>query len=453
MSDGHLAALWRGLRSVRVRITLAATLAFGIAFALAALGLVQTVKSSVEDRIRTDGDRALRDVTERLEAGEPPDSLHLAPRPPMAVVVMDPDGDILFTSPGYFGSDHFARDLPDSGTVVRESTASGERLLFLRRVVAPGGHYTVAVAGPLDSVRRSVDALSGVLWVGTPLLIALVGMLVWILVGRALHPVEAIRAEVDEITHTTMHRRVPVPQSGDEVARLASTMNDMLDRLETASDRQRRFVSDASHELRSPVTTIRTDVEVALAHPDATDWPGLAGRVLGETDRLGHLVDDLLELARLDEGRTRRHADVDLDDVVLTEAARLNGGLTVRSEGVSAGRVHGDERQIAQAVRNLLDNAARHAESTVSIALGVSEGEVVLTVDDDGPGIPIEDRERVFERFTRLDEARDRSRGGAGLGLALVRRVVDAHSGKVKISEAPIGGARVEVRIPAVGSS
>ncbi len=439
----------RVVRSVRFRIALAATIAFGLAFGLAALGLVRSVKSSVEDRIRSDGNHAIRDVAARLEAGESPEALHLPARPPIALVVMGPDGEVVFTSPGYYGGDLPTEDLPDRATVVRQSTPYGERLLFYRHVAAPGGRYTVAVASPLDSVRRSVDALSGVLWVGTPLLIVLVGMLAWVLVGRALRPVEAIRAEVDEITHTTMHRRVPVPASGDEVARLASTMNDMLDRLERASDRQRQFVSDASHELRSPVTTIRTDVEVALTHPEGTDWSQVAERVLGETGRLGHLVDDLLELARIDEGRSRRVSDVDLDEVVLSETSRLSGGPTIRTEGVSAGRVRGDGQQLTHAVRNLLDNAARHARSAVTVTLGEAAGTVVLTIDDDGPGVPQEDRERVFERFTRLDEARDRRRGGAGLGLALVRRAVVAHGGTVEITEAPSGGARLVVRLPA----
>ena len=450
MGDSRFSSITRLYRSVRFRIALAATIAFGLAFGLAALGLVRTVKTSVEDRIRSEGDHAMSDVAARLEAGETPEELQLEPHPPVAVVVMAPDGEVLFTSPGYFGPDPPTGEMPERTTVVHQTTPYGERLLFYRHVAAPNGRYTVAVASPLDGVRRSVDALSGVLWVGTPLLIALVGLLAWVLVGRALQPVEAIRAEVDEIKHTTMHRRVPVPATGDEVARLASTMNDMLDRLQHAADQQRQFVSDASHELRSPVTTIRTDVEVALAHPDATDWPQVADRVLGETGRLGHLVDDLLELARIDEGRERRHVDVDLDEVVLAEAARINGGLTVRTAGVSAGRVRGDEHQLAQAVRNLLDNAARHAESTVTVTLGEVDGSVVLTIDDDGPGIPIGDRERVFERFTRLDEARDRRRGGAGLGLALVRRSVEAHGGTVEISDSPSGGARVEVHLPAV---
>lgn len=449
MSDRRLASLTRVFHSVRFRIALAATIAFGLAFGLAALGLVRTVKTTVEGRIRSEGDQAMRDVAARLEAGEAPEGLQLEEHPPVAVVVLGSDGEVLFTSPGYFGPNPPTGELPERTTMVHQSTPYGERLLFYRHVAAPNGRYTVAVASPLDGVRRSVDALSGVLWIGTPLLIALVGMLAWVLVGRALQPVEAIRAEVDEIKHTTMHRRVPVPGTGDEVARLASTMNDMLDRLQRAADRQRQFVSDASHELRSPVTTIRTDVEVALAHPDATDWPQLADRVLGETGRLGHLVDDLLELARIDEGRARRHGEVDLDEVVLVEAARLNGGLTVRTAGVSAGRVRGDEHQLAQAVRNLLDNAARYAESTITIALGEADGKVVLTIDDDGPGIPAEDRERVFERFTRLDEARDRRRGGAGLGLALVRRAVESHGGDVAISDAPSGGARLEVSLPA----
>jgi signal transduction histidine kinase len=246
-----------------------------------------------------------------------------------------------------------------------------------------------------------------------------------------------------------MHRRVPAPASTDEVARLAHTMNRMLDRLEAAAHRQRRFVSDASHELRSPVTAMRTDLEVGLRAPTTTDWEATARRTLGEADRLGRLVDDLLELARLDEGATRPYDDVDLDELVALDVESRNGSVPVATDEVSAGRVRGDRRQLSQLLRNLVDNAVRHAGARVAIGVRTDGDDVVLTVDDDGDGVPDADRARVFERFARLDEARARDDGGAGLGLALVQRVATAHHGSVEVGTSALGGARFEVRLPA----
>ena len=252
----------------------------------------------------------------------------------------------------------------------------------------------------------------------TAFLTVLVGVLAWVIAGRALRPVEAIRTEVLAISGETMHRRVPVPAGRDEVRRLAETMNEMLDRLEAASARQREFVSDASHELRSPVASMRTDLEVALRDPDAADWTALAQRLLTEDQRLGALVDDLLALARLEEGEldTARVA-VDVDELVLADVGSRHGPIRFDTSGVSGGRADGSARQLAQVVHNLLDNAARHANHRVEVGVRTEADEVVLSVEDDGPGIADDDRERVFDRFTRLDAAarrrrfRPRSRG------------------------------------------
>jgi signal transduction histidine kinase len=297
-----------------------------------------------------------------------------------------------------------------------------------------------------------VSALEGTLAVGLPFLVALVAGLAWAVTGRALRPVEAMRAEVEAISGGTLHRRVPDPGSGDEVSRLARTMNAMLDRLEGASTRQRQFVSDASHELRSPVAAIRAQLEVALAEPDA-DWPAVARRALGEEARLETLVSDLLLLASTDEQRELRGAvDVDVAALAREEAAR-HRRLPVSLDGVVDGgacHVIGRPDQLTRVVANLLDNACRHAQTKVRASVARDNGDVRLLVDDDGPGIPIEDRDRVFERFTRLDPSRVRAdQGSAGLGLALVRAVVERHHGTVRVDEAPSGGARLRVDLPA----
>jgi signal transduction histidine kinase len=229
----------------------------------------------------------------------------------------------------------------------------------------------------------------------------------------------------------------------------------MLTRLEEAHLRERRFVSDASHELRSPVAAIRQHAEVALSYPDRTSLHEFAEVVLEEDALLQRIVEDLLLLTRVDEGTVElRMVPVDLDDLVFEEASRLRAStdLRVDSASVSAGRVIGDRGHLERLIRNLADNAARHAVHEVRLALREEGGRAVLEVDDDGPGVPPEMREVVFERFTRLDDDRGRQHGGAGLGLAIVAEIAAAHGGSVSIGEAPSGGARLLAVFPAAPS-
>jgi signal transduction histidine kinase len=303
----------------------------------------------------------------------------------------------------------------------------------------------------LVGVFETTALVTALVLVGLPLLMLLVAVTTWVMVGRALAPVDAIRREVDEISAAQLHRRVPQPDAGDEIGRLAATMNRMLTRLEDARNSQRRFVSDASHELRSPITTIRQHAEVALAHPDRTTTAELAEVMLAEELGMQGLIEDLLLLARADEHAPPPRAPVDLDDLVFEEAGRLRSTTPRRvdTSAVGAAQVHGDTNALGRVLRNLGENAARHATSRVDLALAERDGEVVLTVDDDGPGIPESERLRVLQRFVRLDEARSRDDGGSGLGLSIVDEVIRAHGGSVSISQSPLGGARVEVRLPA----
>ena len=317
-----------------------------------------------------------------------------------------------------------------------------------RTIETAQGTVTLVAERSLAEVDDTVANITSALLVGVPLLFALVAGLTWWIAGRALRPVEAIRAEAAAITGSTLHRRVPEPSSDDEVGRLARTMNSMLDRLEETSLRQRRFVSDASHELRSPVAAIRAQVEVAMRRGDSADWPEVGRRVLDEDERLEQAVAELLELARAEEGAAIDPVEVDLDEIVLEECARVRR-VPVDTSGVSAGRVLGSAPQLARVVRNLLDNACRHAESKVAVTLGTRDGSVWMVVDDDGPGIPSEDRSRVFDRFTRLDEGRARDVGGVGLGLSMGHAIVERHGGVVTADAAPLGGARFVVRLPA----
>jgi signal transduction histidine kinase len=254
-----------------------------------------------------------------------------------------------------------------------------------------------------------------------------------------------------------MHRRVPEPGSDDEIGRLARTMNAMLGRLQGTSLRQRQFVADASHELRSPVAAIRTDVEVALREGDRADWPAVGRAVLVEEERLERLLGDMLVLASDDERGAAPPCEVDLVALVRAEAERgrrVPVAVEVPDEVEPPVTVAGSSDSLARVVANLVDNAARHARSRVQVAVAVDRSDagrtVRLVVDDDGPGIPEADRERVFERFTRLDDARTRDDGGAGLGLAVVASIVARHGGRVRAEAAPLGGARLVVELPAL---
>ena len=304
-----------------------------------------------------------------------------------------------------------------------------------------------AVLADTSDVVRSVDNIRQVVWLAVPLATMAAAAVAWFLTGRALRPVSDITSRVGGISRHRLHERVPEPRTGDEIAELARTMNAMLERLDADDQRLRQFVSDAGHELRSPVAVLRSEAEVAAAQPDRTTVDLLAHGVLGETERLQRIVDDLLVLALGDERSAIALRDVDVDDIVLAEAARSRR-LPVTTSGVSAGRIRGTTDGVARVVTHLLDNATRHGDTEVAVTLIVSDDAVVLTVDDDGPGIAPADRDRVFERFVRLDEARSRDRGGAGLGLAVVAETVRTMHGSVRVEDSDLGGARFVVEWP-----
>lgn len=224
-------------------------------------------------------------------------------------------------------------------------------------------------------------------------------------------------------------------------------LNEMLDRLQKSSVTQRQFISDASHELRSPVASIRTQLETALQYPQDVDWPGVARIVLAEDDRLEHLVGNLLAMARLEEGRLGRRSEVDLDDLVMEQSHRMTG-VRVDVSAVSAGRVWGNPDELTSVIRNLLDNATHYAESTIKVSVVEHGPWVVLSVADDGPGVPETERLQVFERFARLQEGRERDKGGTGLGLSLTRRIVENYGGSIRVESAPTGGALFIVALP-----
>ena len=306
------------------------------------------------------------------------------------------------------------------------------------------------VFADISGIDRGIDRIRTIVWTSMPVLVVAAGLIAWLLTGRALRPVQGITARVGAISSGNLHERVPEPGTGDEIAELAATMNAMLDRLEVDDRRLRQFVSDASHELRSPVAVLRSEAEVAQRTPERTSVESLADGVLAESARLQQIVEDLLILARGEERQAgSQWAEVDVDDIVLAEAARRRN-VPVDTSAVSAGRILGTPELVGRIVTHLLDNAARHGTLRVEVGLTADARGVRLWVDDDGPGVPLGDRARIFERFTRLDDARSRDSGGAGLGLAVVAESVRSLGGRIDVEDAPIGGARFIVRLPTV---
>jgi signal transduction histidine kinase len=452
-----MASRWiRPLQSVRVRITVAAVLVTAVAVGTAGWLLVRSVEDAQVRDIRNNVNAYLDQLAGRLEQGQDPQqavtATDRAPRP-ARVTVTDERGQIVasFAEPvddGGRGDEPVADHMP---VILAESET------LSRAIETAQGDLTITADAPVDQVARNVDALTERLAVGLPALVALVGVIAWVLVGRALRPVEAMRAEAEGITGSTMHRRVPEPPTNDEVGRLARTMNTMLERLDTAAAQQRRFVSDASHELRSPVAALRAGLEVARSKPGPAGWPARVDSLLAEESRLESLLDDLLLLAAHDEHRTRAAPARPVNLTALaTEEGRRPRRVPVHLVPMLADNqavvVAGAQQQLARALSNLVDNAARHATSVVQISVSNDADTARLVVDDDGPGIPPEDRERVFERFTRLDNGRARHDGGSGLGLAVVRSILTSHLGTIRIDDSPLGGARFVAELPALPS-
>ncbi|MFI7445986.1 sensor histidine kinase [Nonomuraea sp. NPDC049714] len=344
-----------------------------------------------------------------------------------------------FSPPGQsVRADHVICDLPDFPHTCLTVVAM--------KIDRPGGEWLVYGADPVVPWYVDHSLLAAVL-VGSVLLIGATAIGAYRTVSRTLDPVEAISAELAEITSTDLGRRVPVPEHRDEIWTLADTANRTLDRLEAAVEQQRRFASDASHDLRSPITAIRTQLEESLMHPDQAHWSSTAQALLTSIDRLEAIVGDLLTLARLESGAERADDRLDLSELVRSELRRrapMKGVHTDLQPGVL---VCGDRLELARLLTNLMDNAARHAASTVTISTR-REGDVaVLDVTDDGLGIPPDQREIVFQRFARLDAARNKDQGGTGLGLAIARETAHRHGGDLTVEDSE-RGARLVLRIP-----
>ncbi|GAA4233566.1 signal transduction histidine kinase [Streptosporangium album] len=447
--------------SVRIRATLAATAIVAVALGIATAVLVGVLRGSLVESTSAEAARRA-DVTAGLIAAgttavtasriaEPLDSdVQIIegtdlPGGKWGTAMVQPAQPVQPVHPAVLGQGAPRLAPGQEASVFAKRWAPADSFAVATTPVnTAAGTMLVQARASLEPTRAALQSLQALLLPGIPALLLLVAALTWLAVGRALAPVSAIRAEMADITASDLHRRVPVPRSGDEIARLAETMNRTLDRLELAVDRHKRFVADAAHELRSPLAILRTRLELAPSVPLAAD-------ALTDVERIQALTSDLLLLARLDAGEPACHGEVDLGQVAAEEATRSRPRPEVRVElDVAADVVvRGSAEELRRMVANLTDNAVRHAGSMVTVRLAMDGAGAVLDVCDDGPGIAAEQREVVFDRFVRLDEARNRDSGGSGLGLAIARDIAVRHGGSLKVVEKG-SGARLRACFPAI---
>lgn len=370
-------------------------------------------------------------------------------------MVIAPDGSVVLTTdvfgdPAELLAAIEARRLPTTAGLETFAETRDIHKMRLDAANAIDGS-TIVVGQSLRGVDDTVAGLRRTLLMVGPFLAIAAAALTRGLVGRALAPVDTMRAEAAEISLTDLHRRIPTRSGADELDGLADGLNGMLARLESSADAQRRLIADVAHELRSPLAALVTQLEVDLTHPETADWPTTAAESLDEGRRLQTLIDNLLLLARLDaEQALPVNQLVDLDELVHDTVGRFerNRDITIDRSGVGAGVVRGDADQLQRCIQNVLDNAVRYARSTVRLTLTERDDAVELTITDDGPGIPDADHKRVFERFYRVADARDRDSGGTGIGLALVHELVELHCGTVEAISAGPTGTTIVMTLP-----
>lgn len=441
--------IWHGW-TLRLRLTALAGVSvslFAIAFATTNIYLFEYFSAKfVLNQVTTVAQRVASISATRLPS---------TPLPTISYVqVVDGQGRVLAASQELQGKPPMAGfEPPAAGQVSHEvcdSVAYPSKCLIVvaRHVDPPHQDWTVYAAAPAEYIPPLIPPI---VIGGSALLIALATYITYRAVSRTLAPVEAIRHELAEITVSDLGRRVPLPKDETEIRDLARTANQTLDRLETVVERQRRFASDASHDLRSPLTAMRTQLEDALLAPEEANWPATAGALLESLDRLQAIVTDLLMIARLDAGAKQAEDIVDMSEMVRAELAHRTHKVRIIERLEPGVTVIGDLLRLTRLFTNLLDNAERHAASTITVTVRREPGFCLLEVLDDGAGIPPAQREIVFQRFTRLDAARSRDTGGTGLGLSIARQIAEMHRGTLTLEDSP-KGARFVLRIPSPDS-
>jgi len=452
--------LWRS-QSLRAHITLVATLLFGVTVAAGALLLIGLLRMSLLHEIDSSASKAGAGIAGLLREGKQPTILTGISGVDQAQV-LDADGQVVAhaaLTDAYvplLSGEQLAR--ARAGHRIDLDGVAGLLGEKVRVTAVPAVNgQTVLVASGLGAVQRAVRLLRLAALTGGPIAVLAMGSATYAIVARTLRPVAALRRGAEQITAAGLaEHRLPVSDAQDELRRLAVTLNAMLDRIDTATQRQRTFVGDAAHELRSPLASLRTQLEVAGRVGPPGDLTAFLDDALADVTRLDRLVEDLLALARSDEsgGALRRSEPVELDALA---GAVLAGYVTARvpvSARVAPVIVEGDPEALRRIMVNLVDNAVRYAKSQVAVTIeqsrrGRGQATAQLVVADDGPGVPASERERVFDRFYRVAPSRSRETGGTGLGLAIVRDLATAHGGQVRLA-GNHPGLRVTVTLPAV---
>ena len=436
-------------RSIRFRITAIAVGAVVAVLLAVSLALILVQRAQLTAALDASLRQRADDIESLLVAGELPDVLSTSED--LITQIVGPDGEVVASTAnvGQVAITEAGPDQPIRTIELPDVDEDAFRLLSTS-IEGGAGLMLLHVGASYDDVTESVGVLAASLAVAIPAVALILGWTVWWLVGRTLEPVESIRAKVSAIGATALGRRVPQPSGSDEIARLAGTMNEMLDRLQESVEQQQSFIADASHELRNPLTRMRATLEVEIARLGPGEARSALVSSLEEVVALQSLVEDLLHLARSDAGDLVVHwQTVDLDEVIRRAVTSHRGRSepTIDLQTVEPIQVPGDPVMLGRAVENLVENARRHARERVSISLTEIAGEAILVIEDDGAGIPAEERAHVFERFARLDESRSRDQGGTGLGLAITRDIVERHGGTISVTAGDLGGARFEVRL------
>ena len=427
---------------VRARVTIAASTILIVIFTVGAAALIGLVHHALLVSLDDAAATRVSDISSLIVAGSIPSTLPAQANDSSLIQIVDSSNSVVSASANVVGEPPILPIPPRTRADVTLDIASlpvGNVSVPFRVVAHPvtvkGGTGWLYIATSLSQVDAATNSLTWLLIAGLPTLIALVGVTVFLAAGRSLKPIDNIRRQAASIG-SDLSKRVPVPLSRDEAFRLAVTMNEMLDRLQLSAHKQKRFIGDASHELRSPLATLRAQAEIALAEPEKVNALDALARVESQALRMSVVIEDLLFLARVDEGRHHRSREqVDLDEVVMNEVRRLEAAdntavRLVRLDGV---RTAGTPRDLARMLRNIGDNAVRHARTGVWFTLTSDSGSAVITIANDGPLIPAADQQRIFDRFTRLDDARSRrpGDGGSGLGLAIAQEIATSHGGRI----------------------
>ena len=433
-------------RSLRVRVTVVATAVLAIGLLAGTLVLARLFVAARVDSVDSSVRQEALQISQLLAAGDLPKTLPAPLGGTAQAQVVDPAGTVLANTPS---ASSVFEILPIESTTVGTKdhtfTTTTSSLGHSFRVDVRAGTYrddtgehrvAIVVAAPFSDVADTLNALHRVILVVLPLVLLAAAAATWLSVGSALRPVDELRAEADAVVAGGGSRapRLAVPAGAAELRRLGETLNRMLARVHGAGEQQRAFIADAAHELRSPLASVLTQLEVALSTPTSPEeWPVIAADVYADAERLRRIADDLLLLAKLDAGSPAGKGIVDVRALVGADGGPLE--------------VHGDEQALSRLFDNLVTNAGKYA-TTVRTSAVRDGASVLVHVDDDGPGVPVEDRERVFERFVRLDSARSRDEGGTGLGLAIARAIARSHGGDVQLDASPLGGLRASVRLP-----